>query len=835
MDYKISNFLITLAYVVLSVVSCSERDTLDNLESKISVKVSVNEIGVKTTLNTSRSHLIWCNGDKISITNDYDATKETLTYLSGDTYEIQVPFAATSLCAIYPQCGIQHSQVQNCAGELNGYYYPVISHAPILNGKCEFDFQAVGCALALNVFNSVEAGAKVEEIRLSAPQLESEYTVQLINSYEVTDVVPGTAKRLYSSQLYVTLPKGEYNNVNFRIKTSAGIYTVTTNDKMIDCQSYDFVVLNLDLSKYELDSPVYGFSLEEWQRDYEPVPFDGKVFPSMDGLDHDIIPDFSRVGYKYGDAEIPVLPVRITLNPTGDSTDRTAEIQAAIDYVSTLGGGAVLLKTGDYYSSSTIFVDNDDIVLRGEANSRIIATGTNQRTAIFVGNSEVSEGKRIISSDIVSGIVSESIKIAEPEYEVALSKAESMSAQYSITETYTPVGRLYVTVATPSKYHVGERVVIYRPATQNWIHSIHMDEIAQNESGTVNQWTVNSKAYRLKWERTIVSISGNRVYLDNPVVMSLDNNLDYSRGYLFGCSLKRVKGCGIENLEIVSTFDDTITSQQSGKTYYCDEAHAWTAIQVSNAEHCWVCDVTTKYFGYSSVLLSKGAKNITVDGCSSFSPVSIIDGGRRYAFCVAGGTMCLIKNCKCEQDRHQFVESGLECGPNVFTHCSSSVSYSDCGPHQRWCTGGLYDCVTVDNRFGVSDGAGSGTGHGWRGAYEVMWNPEIDGSRPTTDKTAYLYCQSPWTSAVNYCIGAIGPKKATMRTYDDSYGQRPDGIWFPEIPVDGTGTSHITLPHSGPLPDWWPEFDGHSFSDPLSLYQCQLEDRHARGIILSSL
>lgn len=836
MGCRIIKNLVLIATVLLVIVSCGEKESFEKSDDQ-NVTVSFNEIGVKTTFDDSRSHLLWKDGDEIAIYNDYNDSKVIVSYATGESYDIQVPIEATTLTAIYPQESIQLVQEQEFAGVFNGYNYPVTANAPIFEGKCNLYFQAVGCALALNVFDSKEGGAELEDISIQIPLLSAKYSVHLNNPYVISNVSPGNSKRLYSGQVYITIPKGIYNNIEFTIRTSSNTYKVTTNNNKIDCQSYDFVVLNLDLSKYEIDGPINGLSLEEWQRDYEPLPYDGKLFPSMDGLDHDIIPDFSRVGYKYGDSEIPVLPIRKTLTPTGDNTDRTAEIQAAIDEVSLLGGGTVFMSAGEYYSSETIFIDSDGVVLKGETGTKIIATGKKQRAAIFLGNSVVSSGKRVIVSENVSGILSESIQIAEPEYEVTPSLAGSMSSQYAITESYTPVGRMYVTVAAPSKYYVGERVVIYRPSTENWIHSIHMDEIAQNESGTVNQWTVNSKAYRLKWERTIMAISGNRVYLDNPVVMSLDNDVNYSRGYLFGVSLNRIKGSGVENLEIESTFDNSKTAQQSGETYYSDEEHAWTAIQVNNAEHCWITDIVTRHFGYSSVLLSNGAKNITVDGCRSLSPVSSIDGSRRYAFCISGGTMCLIKNCFCEHDRHQFVESGLECGPNVFTHCSSTTSYSDCGPHQRWCTGGLYDCVTVDNRFGVSDGAGSGTGHGWRGAYEVMWNPEIDGSRPTTDKTAFLYCQSPWASAVNYCIGAVGPKKAAMRPYDDNLGQRIDGIWFPAVPVDGVGTTHISLPynHSGLIPDWWPEFENHSFSDPFSLYQCQLEDRHARGIFLSSI
>ena len=64
------------------------------------------------------------------------------------------------------------------------------------------------------------------------------------------------------------------------------------------------------------------------------------------------IPDFSHCGYMGGGVAIPSAPVRITLRPSGNTSDDTARIQGAIDKLSKLPvgrnsiRGALLLKKG---------------------------------------------------------------------------------------------------------------------------------------------------------------------------------------------------------------------------------------------------------------------------------------------------------------------------------------------------------------------------------------------------------------------------------------------------------------------------------------------------------
>ena len=74
---------------------------------------------------------------------------------------------------------------------------------------------------------------------------------------------------------------------------------------------------------------------------YYPIP-ESEYLPAMQPSG-DMIMDFSRVGYRWGDEDIPDVPVKLVLSPPEDGGDATALIQNAVDLVS---DGAVLLSKG---------------------------------------------------------------------------------------------------------------------------------------------------------------------------------------------------------------------------------------------------------------------------------------------------------------------------------------------------------------------------------------------------------------------------------------------------------------------------------------------------------
>ena len=442
--------------------------------------------------------------------------------------------------------------------------------------------------------------------------------------------------------------------------------------------------------------------------------------------------DFSRVGYRWGEKALPDYPTRIVLTPPEDGSDATALIQEALDNVP--APGAVLLKEGRYSVSGRLLMDRDSVVLRGEGDGTVIfAEGTEKRILLCVGKTSKREvGKGSL-----------------------------------ITDKFTPVGQMWVKVEDGSRFAQGDRVVICLRPNEKWIRDLKMDIIAQNKAGSVKQWAASQ--YVLRWERLVTKVSGDKVWFDNPVVMELDYNY-MEKATLEHVKWDRVQECGVENIRFESDKDLRVIEKKSsgvfkGLEYCCDEQHAWSAIEIKSAEHCWVRNVTAVYFGYSLVEIKQGAKNITIRDCVFKEPVSLITGARRYAFNISGGELCLVEKCRAEHDRHGFVTGARVPGPNVFTDCDMVNAYGDIGPHHRWSTGVLYDCCRTDGLLAVQDRAGYGTGHGWAGVSFVFWNCVAK----------EIICQNPWISGQNWCIGCTGEKLPGRRYKDDLV--RPDGEW----------------------------------------------------------
>lgn len=432
-----------------------------------------------------------------------------------------------------------------------------------------------------------------------------------------------------------------------------------------------------------------------------------------------IIPDFSHVGYRYGDEAIPDVPVVVQVDPV--EGDDGATIQAAIEslYSTTPDAngfrGAVLLKAGTYQVNGQIKIEASGIVLRGEGDTDegtvIIAEGTSRRDLISVGNGS--------------------------------SRSLDTGSKVDIHENYVPLGRNYVIVADASAYATGEQIVLYRPGTENWISDIKMDQLTPSE-GT-NQWSASS--YSFYFERLVTNVNGDTIFFRNPVVMAMEEQ--YGGGSVYKFSFDRLQNVGIENLCLKSAY-----------TSETDEEHSWKAIAYNSVEHSWVRNVTSWYFAYSCVSLDRNARLVTVENSHCREPKSIITGGRRYSFNLVG-SLCLFKECTTTEGRHDFVNSSRVTGPNVFTQCSASNTHADIGPHHRWAMGTLYDVIETDGEINVQDRDNSGSGHGWAGANTVFWNCSAKSS----------VCQSPWTSAKNYNFGFQGEKDLGWRT------DRPDGVW----------------------------------------------------------
>lgn len=461
---------------------------------------------------------------------------------------------------------------------------------------------------------------------------------------------------------------------------------------------------------------VHPLCAQTWQSKFIKISPNGKLVYVPDERGN-IIPDFSRVGYHQNTKAIPQVKVVTTLTANGKNDEET--IQNAIDQLAKkpldANGrrGAILLKKGDYKIAGTLKITASGIVLRGEGDAtRLIATGAGQRKLIVAAGTGKAK--------------------------------ELPNSRVKIKDAYVPVGAKSFHLVNATGLKVGDQVMVFRPGTTNWIKDLKMDQIEPG-TGTI-QWV--AEAYDLAFERKITAIKGDEIFIDNPIVMAMDAN--YGGGEVYRYTFDgRISEVGIENLLLESEYaNDT------------DENHGWDAISFNRIENSWVSKVTSKYFGYSCVNLGQDSKQITVTDSKCLAPKSQITGGRRYSF-NNDGQLNLVMNCYSSEGRHDYVTGAKVCGPNVFYNCTSVNAKADIGPHHRWAVGTLYDNIVTDGEINIQDRGNWGTGHGWAGANQVLWNC-------TAKKVA---AQNPYVSAVNYVIGLKGDK------YDGRLKGRPDAIW----------------------------------------------------------
>jgi hypothetical protein len=268
------------------------------------------------------------------------------------------------------------------------------------------------------------------------------------------------------------------------------------------------------------------------------------------------------------------------------------------------------------------------------------------------------------------------------------------------------------------------------PGTKEWIHDLQMDKINQRDT-TIVQWA--PPEYDLHFERIITKIEGDRIFIDNPVVMAMEEK--YGAGAIYAMKFDgRISQVGIENLLCESEFNGNE-----------DEDHGWDAVHFNRVQNSWIINVTSRYFGYSCVNLGWQSRNITVDNCKCLDAKSKIIGGRRYSF-NNDGQLNLVMNCFASEGRHDYVTGARVCGPNVFYNCRAEKTHADIGPHHRWAMGTLYDNIVTDGEINAQDRGDWGTGHGWSGVNQVFWNCTV----------AQAAIQDPWVSGKNYVIGMHG-------------------------------------------------------------------------------
>lgn len=442
------------------------------------------------------------------------------------------------------------------------------------------------------------------------------------------------------------------------------------------------------------------------------------------------IPDFSYSGYMAGEQAIPNVFAKIVVPAkTGDAT---ARIQAAIDYVSSLKPdksgfrGAVLLQPGVFEINGQLIIRTSGVVLRGsgigENGTKLVATGKDRRTLI-----------RVVGKD-------------------DRAKAEALK----VADAYVPVNAMKLTLKNAASLKAGDKIMVRRPSTQNWIEALGTVTFGGGVSAL--GWKPGDRD--IYWDRTVVAINGNEITLDAPITTALDAN--YGGGEVIPYTWNgRISQVGVENMQCTSTVDAANPK---------DEAHAWMAITLENVIDGWVRQITFSHFAGSAVMALETSRRLTVEDCISTDPVSELGGQRRYTFFNAG-QQSLFQRLYAEGGNHDFGIGFCAAGPNAFVQCQSVLPYSFSGAIDSWASGVLFDIVNVDgNNLRFSNRQQDNRGTGWSAANSVFYQCTA----------ALIDCPKPPT-AQNWAFGCWSQFGGDGGWYDSNNSIEPRSLYYAQL------------------------------------------------------
>ncbi|MCI1647357.1 MAG: DUF6298 domain-containing protein [Bacteroides sp.] len=411
--------------------------------------------------------------------------------------------------------------------------------------------------------------------------------------------------------------------------------------------------------------------------------------------------DFSYCGYLNSDQNIPDLH-NVVYVPC-EQGDNWFKIQKAIDYVSSLKPdekgfrGAVLLDKGVYSVSKGLRIGTSGVVLRGMDKEKtvLLKTGTDRGALIYI------EGK----------------------------EDRMFGDTVDIRSKYVSVNERTLEVSSSTGIHKGDRVIVMRPSTKEWIASVGCDIYG----GGISWLGWKPGDVDLFWDRTVREVNGPKITLDAPLSMALDAKYGVSKILLYHWR-GRVSDSGVENMTLVSDYD---------KAYPKDEDHCWTGISIENAENCWVRRVNFEHFAGSAVLVQSTASRVTVEDCISRDPISEVGGMRRCTF-LTMGQLTLFQRCYSEHGIHDFAAGYCAAGPNAFVQCDSKESLGFSGSIDTWACGLLFDVVNIDGHNLTYKNLGQDKdGAGWNTGNSLFWQCSA----------AEIECYSPAEDAPNRACG----------------------------------------------------------------------------------
>ena len=416
--------------------------------------------------------------------------------------------------------------------------------------------------------------------------------------------------------------------------------------------------------------------------------------------------DYSTCGYHASELAIPnVKNVVAVKNTEGDCS---ARLQRAIDYVAQLKAdknghrGTILIGEGTFLLDCPLRIATSGVVLRGmgKGKTRLVKRGFDRGALIYI------EGKCSLTKGDTISVANQKIK----------------------------AGSNVVTLSSAANIKAGQRIMILRPSSKEWIAALKCDDYG----GGLDYTGWKPTDIDMLWNRTVANVDGNTITLDAPLTMTIDSKYG-SAMVITSYNKEEITECGVENMTLESAHNDWNPK---------DEDHCWDGVWMNNAADCWVRRTDFKHFAGSAVNLQKQTRRITVEDCVASEPMSEIGGWRRRVF-LTRGEQNLFQRCVSKDGYHDFAADYCASGPNAFVQCDGEGSLSFSGSVGSWAPGLLFDVVNIEgNDLAFRNMENWQMGTGWNTANSMMWQ--------CTAST--LYCYSPDEddrSSANACWGTM--------------------------------------------------------------------------------
>ena len=402
------------------------------------------------------------------------------------------------------------------------------------------------------------------------------------------------------------------------------------------------------------------------------------------------IMDFSAAGYRGGGVKLPSAAVAERLTPVAG--DNTARIQMALDHAT----GAVVLAAGQYDVAGTLTIARSGVVLRGEKGAGIRLMGKPHCVLEIRGSGEWRE--------------------------------EGPPAP--IFDAYVPSGAATFRVRGASDFHPGDRVLVLRPVTSEWIHFVGLDATRDSQPQTAI-----AAGSVIRTDRVVDSVDRDRVTLDVPLSDALDSQ--FTTASLVRYSFPgRISEVGVEGLRIVAPMQ---AAPAAGPQY--------TALRMDAVEDGWVRDLEIQD-ARNGIEIGPGAKRLTLTNVRITHTARQPEGAIGADFALQGTQILLDRSAVTGDGAWPVVTQPAAIGPLVvlnFTADQAGVA-----PREGWATGLLVDGGTfpgaTEHRPGVVFSACTDPefGHGCIG-WSVAWNVT----------SPFFFVQQP-PGVLNWCIGCLG-------------------------------------------------------------------------------